>query len=53
MLFIIVVVASSMVFVMVLMFCDEIFTVVSRSSSFVAVVLTIPKCVKLRDLVPS
>ena len=46
-------VAVSMVFIMVVIFSNEVFTVESRSSNFVSVVFTIAKFVKLLDLVPS
>jgi hypothetical protein len=46
-------VAVAMVFIMIVIFSNEIFTVESRSSTFVSVVFTISKFVKLLDLVPS
>ena len=46
-------VAVAMVFIMIVIFSNEIFTVESRSSTFVSLVFTISKFVKLLDLVPS
>jgi hypothetical protein len=40
-------------FIMIVIFSDEIFAVEPRSSNFVDVVFTITKFVKLLDLVPS